>query len=66
MANKKVKTLADIVADNRIVCVQLNYDGKGKHMIECKDGYKFENERTVDIGTIKELVYSVNNWLDKQ
>jgi hypothetical protein len=62
---KKVKTMKDIVADPRIESIHLDYDGtKGKHMVECKDGYQFEGERTIEIGTVKEICYSINNWLE--
>lgn len=65
--NKKVKTLAEIKSDPRIVDVIKDYDGNGKHMIECAKGYGFEaNNSTIEIGNVKELCYEVNERLIKQ
>lgn len=63
---KKVKTLKDIKGDPRIERIEIDYDGRGKHMAECKDGFRFENERTIEIGNIKEICYSINTWLEKE
>ncbi len=63
-SQKKLKTLIDIQKDQRIERVELNYDGKGRHMVECKDGYRFEGERTIDIGNISELCGAINDWLE--
>jgi hypothetical protein len=60
---KKVKSLNDIKADSRIESIHVDYDGKGKHMVECKEGFRFENERTIEIGTVKQICYSINNIL---
>jgi hypothetical protein len=65
MPYKKVRSWEDIKNDPRIESVWWQYDGKNKHMVECKEGFRFENERTIDIGTVKELCDSVNNQLDK-
>lgn len=47
-------------------CVK-DYDGKGKHMIVCIDGWEFEaNNSTIEIGNLKELSYEVNNRLQKR
>jgi hypothetical protein len=64
MEYKKVRTINDIKADPRIENVIMNYDGKS-HYVECKDGYKFEGERTIDIGRVGELCYCINNCLEK-
>lgn len=64
-AMKQVKTIADIENDPRIDRFIKNYDGFGVHMVECKDGYKFENERTIDIGSVKDICYCINNYLEK-
>lgn len=61
---KQVKSLADIEKDVRSERFYKDYDGKGKHMVECKEDYKFENERTIEIGTIAEICYSINNNLE--
>lgn len=61
---KKVRTVAQIIADPRIERFIDGYDGRGKHMVECKDGYRFENtEGTIDIGTIAEICESINDYL---
>lgn len=62
---KVVRTIADIKADPRIAQFIENYDGRGKHHVECVDGYRFENERTIDIGTVSEICDSINNNLSK-
>jgi hypothetical protein len=62
---KKVRSLKDILNDPRIERVVKNYDGYAKHMIECKDGYRFEGDRTIDIGNIYELCASVNENLEE-
>lgn len=61
---KLVKTISDIKNDPRIANVWFHYDGHGRHMVECIDGYKFENERTIEIGNVKEICYSINNNLE--
>jgi hypothetical protein len=61
---KKVKTLEDIKNDTRIEDIYINYDSKGIHSVVCKDGYKFEGERTQEIGNIKDICYSINNNLE--
>lgn len=62
---KKVKNLLDIYSDKRIGRFVKNYDGYGKHMVECEDGWRFEGERTIEIGNIKEICYSINNNLER-
>lgn len=62
---KTVKTLSDIKSDPRIVRFEKDYDGYGKHMVECIDGYRFEGDRTIEIGTIKEICYSINTNLEQ-
>ena len=64
MKYKKVKTEADIKADPRIEQFVRNYDGYGKHMVACKTGFVFEQERTIDIGNMKEICDCINTWLD--
>lgn len=62
---KKVKTLQDIKNDPRISNVIVDYDGRGKHMVECIDGLKFEScSSTVEIGTVAELCDEINNRLE--
>jgi len=65
---KQVKTWDDILTHPLIVksdCIK-DYDGKGKHMIGCIDGYEFEaNNSTIELGNIKELCYEINNRLQK-
>lgn len=61
---KKVHTIKQILADSRIELFVKNYDGPGKHMVECKDGYNFEKERTIDIGSVKEICDAINDWLE--
>lgn len=63
MTYKKVKSIEDIKNDLRIDDLIIGYDGRGKHMVECKTGFNFEGERTIDIGTIKEICYSINEYL---
>lgn len=60
----KVSTKFHIENDLRIERVIYNYDGRGRHMVECKEGYRFEGERTIEIGSIKEICYSINNNLE--
>lgn len=63
--NKKVRTEADIKADARIENFIRDYDGYGKHMVECKKGFRFEaNSSTIEIGNMKELCYEVNERLE--
>jgi hypothetical protein len=62
---KKVHNLNQILADPRIERFIKDYDGYGKHMVECKTGWLFERERTIDIGSIKEICGCINDWLDK-
>ena len=62
---KKVKTIKDIQSDPRIKCFIRNYDGPGVHMVECKDGYNFERERTIDIGSVSEICGAINDWLER-
>lgn len=59
---KKVRSIADIKADPRIDDFIQNYDGYGKHLVECKKGWAFENERTIEIGTIKEICDTINGY----
>lgn len=63
-AAKKVSKLTDIMKDERIEQFIRNYDGPGKHMVACKDGFRFEGDRTIEIGTIAEICYSINEHLD--
>lgn len=58
------KGLQDILKDERIDRVIQDYDGKGRHMVECKDGFRFERERTIDIGTIAELKEAIKYNLE--
>ena len=61
---KKVKSKEDIKMHPLIVDFIENYNGKGRHMVECKEGYKFESfNSTIEIGTIKELCYEINERL---
>ena len=63
----KIKTLAEIIAHPLIDRVIEDYDGRGRHMVECKDGYRFESfSSTIEIGSIKELCDCINNWMEKQ
>lgn len=58
---KKVRTFEDIKADPRICEFIKDYDGYGKHMVECIKGWRFEaNNSTIEIGNMKELCYEVN------
>ena len=60
----KVKNLKTILSDPRIERVITDYDGKGRHTVECKDGYVFEScSSTIEIGNIKELCDEINNRL---
>lgn len=61
---KLVRNLKDIQSDERIERFVRNYDGYGKHLIECVDGYRFEGDRTIEIGSISEICYSINNNLE--
>lgn len=64
MKNKKVRSLADILADPRIENFIRDYDGYGKHMVTCKDGYRFEScSSTIEIGNMKEICYEINERL---
>lgn len=63
---KKVRTISGIRSDPRIEELIIDFDGKGVHMVSCKEGWLFEHERTVDIGSIKELCDSINFCLEKQ
>ncbi len=64
---KKVKTIADIKVDVRIDEFIQDYDGKGRHMVGCKIGYRFESfNSTIEIGNIKELCYEINERLKKE
>lgn len=65
MKYKIVRTWKAIQQDPRIEQVIWQYDGPGKHSIECKDGWKFEGERTQDIGTVAELCDAVNFNLEE-
>lgn len=61
-----VYNLEQIKADPRIESFIKDYDGRGKHMVECKAGYRFEaNNSTIEIGNIKELCDEVNQRLYK-
>lgn len=63
----KVKDLAGIVSDERIESFVKDYDGYGRHMVECKPGFRFEaNSSTIEIGSIKELCYEINERLYKE
>ncbi len=62
---KKVKTIADIKADPRVESFTKNYDGPGVHMVQLKDGYNFERERTIDIGSVSEICGAINDWAEK-
>lgn len=64
---KKVKSIDDIKADPRIERFIKDYDGKGKHMVECKDEFYFEScNSSSEIGNIKELCYEINERLYKK
>ena len=61
---KKVRNIRDIKADPRIERVIIDYDGKGRHMVESKGFFRFEScNSTIEIGNIKELCEEVNNRL---
>lgn len=62
---KKVKTIADIKSDPRIDHFEYRYDGYNVHMVVCKDEFKFEGERTCEIGNIKQICDSINFNLEK-
>lgn len=63
---KKVRTLEDIKNDPRIEEFIKDYDGKGRHMVACKDGYQFESfSSTIEIGNISELCFEINERLNK-
>lgn len=62
---RKVKTIDDIKADSRISEFHYQYDDKNVHMVVCKDGYKFEGERTIEIGNMKEICDSINSKLER-
>lgn len=62
---KKVRTIEDIKSDPRISEFYFRHDDKNVHMAVCKDGYKFEGDRTIEIGNIKEICDSVNTKLEK-
>lgn len=57
---KKVKSVAEIKADPRIFEFIKNYDGNNVHMVSCKDGFKFDRERTIEIGNVKQICESIN------
>lgn len=62
----KAKSWEDIKADPRIEEAHWQYDGRNKHMVLCKEGYRFDNtECRSDIGTVKELCESVNTYLQE-
>lgn len=61
---RKVKCELDIRSDPRIDYFIRNYDGYGKHMVSCKTGWNFEGERTIDIGSMKEICDSINEKLE--
>lgn len=61
---KTVRTIADIKADPRVKDFIRNYDGPGTHMVEVKDGYNFECERTIDIGTVPQICDAINDYLE--
>jgi hypothetical protein len=61
---KKVRSLSDISIDPRIERIIIDYDGHGKHMIECKSGFKFEScSSSVEVGSIKQLCFEINERL---
>lgn len=61
---RKVKTIKDIISDHRVDEFIHNYDGPNKHAVILKDGYGFDGERSLEIGTIKEICYSMNNTIE--
>ena len=61
---KKVRTIKDIKNDPRIKCLTSGYD-EGQSMVEAHDGYLFWGETGSEIGTIKQLCYEINNWLEE-
>lgn len=64
---KKVATIQDILSDERIESFIRDYDGYGKHMVECKKGFRFStNSSTIEIGSVKEICYEINEHLDKE
>ena len=63
---RKVQTLEDILCHPFVERVIREYDGKNKHFVELVDGYKFDFDPTIDIGTVKELCESVNNHIVKK
>lgn len=62
---KKVRNVDQILSDPRIDRFIKNYDGYGVHLVECKTGYLFEGDRTIDIGSLKDICYCINTWLEK-
>lgn len=61
---KKVKTIADIKSDPRVDMFIRNYDGYGKHSVVLKDGYGFDGERSLEIGTVAEICDSMNTRIE--
>lgn len=63
---KTVKTVKDINTHPLVESFIKNYDGHGKHSVILKDGYRFETtESCQDIGTVKELCDSINNYIEE-
>jgi len=61
---KKIRTVSDIKRDPRILDLKKDFDRKGNHMVECKDGFKFESfGSTMEFGTIKEICIEINSHL---
>lgn len=60
----KVKTIKDIRKDSRIADFIHNYDGRGRHFVECKEGFRFEGETTCAIGSVKEICEDINERLE--
>lgn len=64
---KKVATIQDIKNHPSVEKFIYEYDGKKKHSVILKSGFRFSNtECGQDIGTVKELCDSVNNYIEEK
>ena len=63
---KKLRTIRDIKCDPRVERLTRNYAGFGVHMVELKDGYRFDFDTTIEIGNVKEICESLNNSVYEQ
>lgn len=61
----KVRTLDDCRNHPLIEDVIKNYDGPGTHMVECIEGYRFDGEATISIGSVADCCYMINTRLWK-